>query len=109
MPDKVLLRELLKLLQFSFKAVGHLLVYAGIRGEDTEHNRLFGALLEGPAEDAGIALVEDLSNQIVVDAFYSVPDGATAIGTGRNLLGHGLTTCLTEFHKPLSDEDLQKR
>ena len=92
MPYKIILGKFLEFFQFLFKTFGNRFVDSGLGCEDPDHYRLFLALLPASAEDACIALMENLLDPVIINIQASWvkmgPDGAAAcLAAGANDVG----------------------
>jgi hypothetical protein len=97
-PYEIILGELLEFLQFLFETASYLFVDSGFSSEDANHYRFFHVVFDGLAKDASVALVEDLQDPVIVDAFPPFANLATARRTGHDFFGHRLATVLTQLH-----------
>jgi hypothetical protein len=61
-----------------------------------------GALPNGPAQETGMALVQNINNAVIVNVFSSFSDLVSARRTRSDLFGYRLITIWAKFHKRFS-------
>jgi hypothetical protein len=61
-----------------------------------------GALSNGPTQETGMALVQNINNTVIVNVFSSFSDLVSARRTQSNLFGYRLITIWAKFHKRFS-------
>jgi hypothetical protein len=97
-PDEERIRQFLNFFQFAFQSIGDFPIDPGPAGKNPQHNGAVPVCLYGPAKDAGVALVQDLKNPVIVDVLASFTDGGSTGRTGEDLFGQHEVARRTQFH-----------
>jgi hypothetical protein len=69
MPDKTLIWQFLHFFQFSPEPRRSRLIHPGLWREKADHDHLCCALPDGAAEEAGVALMQNVHYPVVVNIF----------------------------------------
>jgi hypothetical protein len=97
MPDETLIWQFFQFFQLSSEPHRRRLIHPGLWREKADHNHLGRALPDGPAKEAGVALMEHIHNPVVVNIFSPLAHLISARGADGDLFGNGLITVGTEF------------
>ena len=95
-------RKGLQLFQFVFEPPGQVVIDAGRRRKNANHDRVIVALALGLAEDAGVALMQHLQNAIVVDGRPAGGHFGSAGRAGGDFFSDDLPAFATDLHREVS-------
>ena len=70
-----------------------------MRSEKADHNPFIRLLPDCPAKEAGMALMEDILYQVVVDVPSAYAGPVSARRACGDLFGQLLAACLTQLHR----------
>ncbi len=97
-PDKAFPRKFPEFLQFSLEPPDNIFIDSGFRGKQADHDQFLGALANSPAKKAGVTLVKNIDNPVVINILSAFTNYGAAGGTGGDFLRHRLIAFWAKFH-----------